>query len=248
MRQKDILFTSARNTGDSSRDCWETPEHLFVFLDRLFGFELDVCAVEATAKCARYFSPEDDALSQVWAPHVCWMNPPYSNLEPWLRKAWTEAQAGAVVVALVPPRLDAAYWSAWANRADRRVELQGRVQFIPPPEGSGEKPKADRNPHPSTILLFDPKGRFSRIQLGVPAPPVFSWEWRPDTEALESTRDAVGFLWTHGGWFDQMQRCEVCESPLKAGHRPEAVYCSSRCRVAAWRGRKRNGSTGRCNG
>lgn len=221
------VFTSARNTGQSSRDEWETPPGLFRALDALFRFELDVCALPETAKCARFFTPAEDALSRDWAPAVCWMNPPYSDLGPWLEKASMEADRGAVVVALVPPRLDASYWHEWANRADRRIELQGRVQFHQ--EGSRRK---QQNPHPSTLLVFDRAGRFSGVELGTPAPPVFAWDWRVDV-------DPRGLIPSR--WEEECKRegCQHCGAPLPVETRSDALYCSTRCRVAAHRKKKK---------
>jgi hypothetical protein len=60
------LFSSNR------QDC-ETPQKLFDEIDAEFGFDLDVCATAANAKCRRYFSPEQDGLKQPWRG-VCWMN------------------------------------------------------------------------------------------------------------------------------------------------------------------------------
>jgi phage N-6-adenine-methyltransferase len=67
-----------------------------------FGFVLDVCAKPATATCARYFTVEDDGLIQGWGAGPCWMNPPYSNIGPWVEKESRTAQQGGTVVALVP--------------------------------------------------------------------------------------------------------------------------------------------------
>ena len=62
----------------SQRQDWETPKFLFDGLNAEFGFELDVCATPENAKCRRFFTPQDDALSQHWED-VCWMNPPYGE-------------------------------------------------------------------------------------------------------------------------------------------------------------------------
>ena len=67
----DIHYSSADPT-------WETPADLFAVLDKEFGFELDVCAQPATAKCGHYFTPEINGLAQVWQG-VCFMNPPYGR-------------------------------------------------------------------------------------------------------------------------------------------------------------------------
>ena len=45
---------------------WETPQAFFDKLHAEFGFTLDVAARAGNAKCARYFTPEDDGLVQPW--------------------------------------------------------------------------------------------------------------------------------------------------------------------------------------
>ena len=86
-------------------DTWETPLEVFEPLHAEFGFSLDVCALPQTAKCHRYYSPENDGLTQPWAPDVCWCNPPFSNPLPWVQHAHSEAEKGATVVMLLPADL-----------------------------------------------------------------------------------------------------------------------------------------------
>lgn len=50
----------------SSRDDWVTPPDFFAELDKKFRFTLDAYALPETAKCADYFTPEDDGLSRPW--------------------------------------------------------------------------------------------------------------------------------------------------------------------------------------
>lgn len=50
----------------SKTDNWETPQPLFDRLNRIFGFEIDACADEHNHKCEKYFTVEDDGLSQNW--------------------------------------------------------------------------------------------------------------------------------------------------------------------------------------
>jgi len=57
---------------------WETPQSFFDDYHAEFGFTLDVAAQPGNAKCARYFTPEDNGLAQEWTG-VCWMNPPYGK-------------------------------------------------------------------------------------------------------------------------------------------------------------------------
>ena len=112
----------------SEIDTWETPVELFRRLDAEFRFDLDVCALPATAKCARYFTPEEDGLAQRWEG-VCWMNPPYGRqITHWMRKAFEESQGGATVVCLVPARTDTEWWHQYALRGEIRF-LRGRLRF-----------------------------------------------------------------------------------------------------------------------
>lgn len=88
MRNQETLFRS-----DTCE--WETPLDFFRQWDEKFHFDLDVCATPENAKCARYFTREDDGLVQDWTGHVCWMNPPYGRgIINWMRKAYESALGG----------------------------------------------------------------------------------------------------------------------------------------------------------
>lgn len=133
--------------GQGKTPEWETPQHLFDELNAEFGFALDVCATPCNAKCARYYTEDDDGLAQPWEG-VCWMNPPYGKgILKWMRKAWWAASEGATVVCLVPARTDAGWWHDYAMRGEVRF-IRGRVRF------SGSKVNA---PFPSAIVIFRPE-------------------------------------------------------------------------------------------
>jgi len=117
---------------------------LFDELDHEFGFTVDVCASPENAKCSRYFTREQDGLSQEWRG-VCWMNPPYGRtIREWMRKAHESAQGGAVVVCLVPARPDTAWWHDYCEAAEVRF-IRGRLKF------GGAKNGA---PFPSAIVVM----------------------------------------------------------------------------------------------
>ena len=65
------LFSTGKND-------WETPQELFDLLNIYYRFTIDACATRANAKCARFFSPEEDSLTQDWGGETVWCNPPYS--------------------------------------------------------------------------------------------------------------------------------------------------------------------------
>lgn len=115
---------------------WATPQWLFDALNARFFFTLDPCCTAATAKCPKFYTRADNGLAHSWAGERVFMNPPYgrgdNGIEAWVRKARTEAVAGALVVGLLPARVDAEWWQENVQgHADVRF-LRGRVHFVPP--------------------------------------------------------------------------------------------------------------------
>ncbi|MCB2189314.1 MAG: phage N-6-adenine-methyltransferase [Deltaproteobacteria bacterium] len=155
MNQSALIHPRPWNRSKPS-DRWGTPLALFQYLDAVFRFELDVCALPGESLCPRAFTPEDDGLAQPWSGRI-WMNPPYSPLGaivPWVRKAAETAQAGkGLVMALLPARTDAGWWQDWvAPHADIRF-LRGRLKF------GGASNNA---PFPSALALYWPRPRGCR--------------------------------------------------------------------------------------
>ena len=109
---------------------WETPQWLFDALNARFHFTLDVCATPENAKCAQYFTREDDGLAQGWLRERCWMNPPYGRkISDWVAKARQEALGWALVVGLLPARTDTRWWQEHVQgHADVRF-IAGRLKF-----------------------------------------------------------------------------------------------------------------------
>ena len=135
-------FTKADET-------WATPKKLFDELNAEFNFTLDVCALPHNAKLKNFFTPEIDGLKQDWSRDRCWMNPPYGRIMGvWIKKAYEEAQRGALVVCLIPSRTCTAYWHDYVMKGEVRF-LRGRIKFEGAP-GSA--------PFPSCVVIFRPKG------------------------------------------------------------------------------------------
>lgn len=135
----------------SSRDIdWATPKTFFDELDAEFHFTLDACATAENAKCANFFSPEQDGLKQVWSGTV-FMNPPYGRqILRWVEKAFKTAETGgATVVCLLPARTDTRWFWDFCFKGEVRF-IRGRIKF----ERLGAKTSA---PFPSCIVIFRPK-------------------------------------------------------------------------------------------
>jgi phage N-6-adenine-methyltransferase len=132
------MFTS--NTDD-----WATPQETFDRLHEEFGFTLDACACPANAKCARYFTREQDGLSQEWAG-VVFMNPPYGRqIGKWVQKAYESAVNGTTVVCLLPARTDTRWFHEYCLPHGEIRFLPGRLYF-----GDGK----GRAPFPSMVVVF----------------------------------------------------------------------------------------------
>lgn len=133
----DLMFSS-------KTDMWETPQAFFDALNDEFKFDVDVCALPQNAKVEKYYTPEQDGLSQVWRG-VCWMNPPYGReIGGWVKKAYDSAKDGATVVCLLPSRTDTKWWHDYCMRGEIRF-IRGRLRF------GDAKASA---PFPSAVVVF----------------------------------------------------------------------------------------------
>lgn len=111
------------------------PPEDFARLHERFGFTLDAAATPVNAKLPRFFTEQDDGLRQSWWGHKVYCNPPYSNIRPWVEKAWSERES-FIVMLLPANRTEQLWWQELIEPqrdkgAALRVEfLQGRMRFI----------------------------------------------------------------------------------------------------------------------
>ena len=132
----------------SKTDEWATPQDTFDELNKEFKFTLDVCATKDNTKCPVYYTLNDDGLSKDWNG-VCWMNPPYSDIKKWTRKAYEESLKGVTTVALVPSRTDTKwFWDYCYQKPNVEIRfIKGRLKF-------GDSKNSA--PFPSMIVIFKP--------------------------------------------------------------------------------------------
>ena len=132
----------------SNSNEWATPKGLFDILDEEFLFTLDPCATKDNAKCSKFYTQEDDGLSQDWGGERVFMNPPYGReIGKWIKKAYEEYEKGAIVVCLIPARTDTRYWHDYIFPHATIRFLKGRVKFE-----NGNKPQSA--PFPSAVVIF----------------------------------------------------------------------------------------------
>ena len=139
---KDLMFSS-------KTDIWETPKDLFDTLNKEFNFTLDVCALPENAKCEKYYTPENNGLSQNW-DGIIWCNPPYGRqIGSWARRALFASVAGNTVVMLLPARTDTRWFHEYIyNRENVEIRfLKDRLRF-----GNAK----NSAPFPSMVVVFRP--------------------------------------------------------------------------------------------
>ncbi len=128
-----------------ANDLWETPQYIFDWLDDEFHFELDVAANLNNRKCGFYLSESCNSLNASWWDELrslcmenmtCWLNPPYSDPHPWVKKAYEESLKGCTVVCLLPADISTKWFHECViGKAEIRL-VQGRIQFNGPKKGA----------------------------------------------------------------------------------------------------------------
>ena len=190
------------------RQCWSTPTDFFSVLNHEFNFQLDAAATVENAKCPKFISPETNALKVPWIGKKIshceqlenriditslssnseisrvYVNPGFSDLGPWMKKAWEEAQNhpnGIVaVMSLISCSTD--WWKRYVDCVEdtrethkaKFIRLIGgkRIQFEPAP-GIEETSNSREN----CLVIF-----MNEDQTMFKNPFIHTWDWT-ETEA-----------------------------------------------------------------
>ena len=133
-------MTTPTRPSNWTTDDWATPQPFVDHLARTFGrFHLDPCATKQTAKAPNVYTKPQDGLRRRWYGRV-FLNPPYSDVAPWVQKAAESVQATgpcSLVVALLPPCLDTAWFHDWVLPFAELHFVRGRVSFLKGTEPGG---------------------------------------------------------------------------------------------------------------
>jgi len=143
-KTQEVMFSS-------KNDEWETPRAFYNKLNNKYNFTLDPCATHKNHKCEKYYTIEEDGLSQNWTAETVFINPPYGDVSAWIKKACEEyTKKGATVVMLIPSRTDTKYWHNYIMKyASTIYFVKGRLKFGNAPHFA---------PFPSVVIEFgDPR-------------------------------------------------------------------------------------------
>jgi phage N-6-adenine-methyltransferase len=172
--------TAARGAADDVDDRAIHPVDFAPLNDRLGPFSVDVAAAAHNARCTHFYDRDTDGLAQDWAGETVWCNPPYSDIAPWIRKAWAEYTLTRRIVMLLPAnRTEQSWWQLlvepYRDRAGsplRAEFLPGRMRFLKAGQtaiGPNERP-----PFGCCLLIWDQRvwspdtltgGLFDRVEV-----------------------------------------------------------------------------------
>jgi len=149
-------------TPEGEGDKRQTPIAVFNRIQQLINIPIvhDVAAEPHTAKCASYWTAEDDSFIKDWLEPLTgpslitalWMNPVYSNPAPWCQRAYETAQRGGIVVGLLPDDRSVSWYQDW-------IEDKAAIIYVPDKRISfedGEGVAQKGNPKGSVIPVWLP--------------------------------------------------------------------------------------------
>lgn len=148
------------STGNNN---WSTPQWFFDRLKKVFPFTLDPCADNENHKCDKYYTVQDNGLTQNWGGQTVFCNPPYgrktknrSGQEDWIKKCWDECNENHITtVMLIPARTDTQSQHKYIfPNAKYICFVKGRLKF-------GDK---DAAPFPSEVVIFTEKDYDKEIE------------------------------------------------------------------------------------
>lgn len=148
-------------TPADQRDLWRTPPALFACLNAEFCFQLDAAAAAHNALCRKFITAEQNTLETPWddylsIPGYVWLNPPYSDITPFVKKAAAESANQIGTVMLVPADTSVGWFKeAIQTASEVRFITAGRLAFINPVTG---KPVSGNNKG-SMLIIWHPYPR-----------------------------------------------------------------------------------------
>lgn len=144
------------------KDTWQTPRYVFEWLDKRFGFEIDGCANEHNALCQSWVgegSPLGGDFLDINTPYPYrnlrfYVNPPYSDVTPFLKAAKELKDKGHLVVVLLNnDKSTQWYQNHIQGVANEVIDITGgRIAFIHPITGKEIK----GNSKGQMVVVFDP--------------------------------------------------------------------------------------------
>lgn len=117
------------NTPDIVRDLWSTPSELVAWMESEYGdYDIDAAASKENAVCEKFYSKETNCLKRWWGSnkHI-WLNPPYSNITPFVKKAIEQMEHNNQIDMLLPCDTSTGWFYEAQQRAAEIIWITGEV-------------------------------------------------------------------------------------------------------------------------
>lgn len=144
------------------KDTWQTPKYFFNWLNKRFDFDIDGCANESNALCANWVgkgSPLGSDFLETKTPYPYsnlrfYVNPPYSDVTPFLKAAKELKDKGHLVVMLLNNDKSTQWYQQHIHGvASEVIDITGgRIAFIHPVT----KQEIKGNSKGQMVVVFDP--------------------------------------------------------------------------------------------
>lgn len=138
----------AQKPGTSRQD-FGTPKEFLGAVRNLLGittFAVDLAADHTNFVTTPYITAEDNSLGCDWGAFTdwrrhehswCWLNPPFSHIEPWAAKCAVYGASRVKIALLVPASVGSEWFKNYVKNHAYVLELNGRLSF----DGNGPYPK-----------------------------------------------------------------------------------------------------------
>lgn len=150
------------NQQDFDRNTWQTPKYFFNWLNKRFDFDIDGCADESNALCLNWVgkgSPLGSDFLETKTPYPYrnlrfYVNPPYSDVTPFLKAAKELKDKGHLVVMLLNNDKSTQWYQQCIHGvANEVIDITGgRIAFIHPVT----KQEIKGNSKGQMVVVFDP--------------------------------------------------------------------------------------------
>lgn len=154
------------------KNTWQTPKYVFNWLNNIYRFDIDGCASAENALCYEFIDKKFDFLtcSMRGFQNSCekeslniYVNPPYSDPLPFVKRAGELKELGHLVVMLLPADKSTEWFHLVEQYATDLFDIvgyrdekgdfhSGRIKFLNPLTGE----EAGGNNKGSMVAVFNP--------------------------------------------------------------------------------------------
>lgn len=169
----ELMSPSTHVGRKTDRDDYETPPDLFGPAHAFYQFDVDCAASAELAKLPDFYSIERSFLAATpmeFVDKMCWLNPPFTMKEEFLKQVVRLRNIARGFVCLVPNNARECDW--WRElvwpMADEIISLTPRVNYL-----LDGKPLKNGVPFSSCLVVYRPR---LDAQYGTPRETIWRWK------------------------------------------------------------------------